>query len=590
MSIFGAMYSGVSGLFAQSQKISAISDNVSNANTVGYKRTQVPFSTFVTQQSIATAYSPGGVRANPRMMVGEQGLLQSTSSSTDFAISGNGMFIVRNTPEGTVGGPEQRTYFTRAGSFVPDANGFLRNTAGYYLQGWPLNSDATFANGAPARTSFEGLETISVTGLNFTGAPSTQVRYGANLPAEATQLGGVESISVPFTALVAGNTVTLNVRNPSGGLEPLVMTAVAGAPANPNEFQIGATLPDTVANLRAAANAALSSQLSADAVAGGLSVAAGGNTLFLNDSEDFSGWSIDSVTTTGTSGTIEDARFKDLGDPITTSIEYFDNLGSPRLLDLTWEPTDVAGRWNLTVVNRGDLSGAPVARMSIQFAISGAEAGSPQSIQGYYDMATDTFAPATEPAGLSFVNGSGQSLGGVPVNQRDPIIPRLQITNGTATSPMPQILDLNIGAMRTFDGITQFAGDYTPTIIERDGAQFSDLARVEVDQQGVMRAIFDNGETRPIYRLPLIDFTNPEGLLAVDGNAWQMSAEAGAWYMWDAGQGPTGQISGGSLENSTVDIAEEFSNMIVAQRSYSSNAKIIQTADEMLQEITNLKR
>ena len=69
-----------------------------------------------------------------------------------------------------------------------------------------------------------------------------------------------------------------------------------------------------------------------------------------------------------------------------------------------------------------------------------------------------------------------------------------------------------------------------------------------------------------------------------------MSAEAGAWYMWDAGQGPTGQIAGGSLENSTVDIAEEFSNMIVAQRSYSSNAKIIQTADEMLQEITNLKR
>ncbi|NBB82801.1 MAG: flagellar hook-basal body complex protein [Alphaproteobacteria bacterium] len=590
MSIFGAMYSGVSGLFAQSQKIAAISDNVSNANTVGYKRTQVPFSTFVTQQAVETAYSPGGVRANPRMMVSEQGLLQSTASSTDFAISGNGMFVVRNTAEASVGGPEERTYFTRAGSFEPDSDGFLRNTAGYYLQGWPLDSDGSFTNGAPARTSFNGLETINVTGLNFTGAPSTEVRYGANLPAEATQLGGIESVSAPFTALGVGDTVTIGVRNPSGGLETLVMTGTAGPPANPDEFQIGGTVTDTVANLRAALDAALPTEFSGDASAGGISVAAGGNTLFLNDSEDFSGWAVESIASTGTTGTIETARFQDLGDPITTSIEYYDNLGSPKLLDVTWEPTDVAGLWNLTVVNRGDLSGAPVAQFSIQYALSGAEAGSPQSIQGYYDMTTDTYAGAAAPAGLTFVNEDGQSLGGVPVNQRDPIIPQLQLTNGTATSPMPQTLDLNIGAMRTFDGITQFAGDYTPTIIERDGAQFSDLSRVEVDDTGVMRAIFDNGETRPIYRLPLVDFTNPEGLLAVDGNAWQLTAEAGAWYMWDAGQGPTGSIAGGSLENSTVDIAEEFSNMIVAQRSYSSNAKIIQTADEMLQEITNLKR
>jgi flagellar hook protein FlgE len=584
------MYSGVSGLFAQSQKISAISDNVSNANTVGYKRTEVPFSTFVTQQAVETAYSPGGVLANPRMMVSEQGLLQSTASSTDFAISGSGMFVVRNTAEPTANGPEERTYFTRAGSFVPDSNGFLRNTAGYYLQGWPLNSDASYANGAPARTSFNGLETINVTGLNFTGAPSTEVRYAANLPAEATQLGGIESVSAPFTGLGVGDTVTIGLRNPSGGLETLVMNGVAGAPANPDEFQIGATLTDTVANLRAAIDAALPTEFSGDASAGGVSVAAGGNTLFLNDAEDFSGWAVESIATTGTSGTIETARFQDLGDPITTSIEYYDNLGSPHLLDITWEPTDVAGLWNLTVVNRGDLSGAPVAQFSIQYALSGAEAGSPQSIQGYYDIGTATYAGAPAPAGLNFVNDDGQSLGGVPVNQRDPIIPQLQLTNGTATSPMPQTLDLNIGAMRTFDGMTQFAGDYTPTIIERDGAQFSDLSRVEVDDTGIMRAIFDNGETRPIYRLPLIDFTNPEGLLAVDGNAWQLTAEAGAWYMWDAGQGPTGSISGGSLENSTVDIAEEFSNMIVAQRSYSSNAKIIQTADEMLQEITNLKR
>ncbi|MCA8909310.1 MAG: flagellar hook-basal body complex protein, partial [Rhodospirillaceae bacterium] len=106
----------------------------------------------------------------------------------------------------------------------------------------------------------------------------------------------------------------------------------------------------------------------------------------------------------------------------------------------------------------------------------------------------------------------------------------------------------------------------------------------------VVTAIFDNGQVRPIYRLPLIDFVNPNGLTPVDGNAFQLSSEAGSYYMWDAGVGPAGEVSSSSLENSTVDIAEEFSNMIITQRAYSSNAKIIQTADEMLQELTNLKR
>jgi len=593
MSILGAMYSGVSGLFAQSQKISAISDNVSNANTVGYKKTAVPFSTFVTQQAIDTAYSPGGVRANPRMMVTEQGNLLSTSNATDLAIRGQGMFVVRSSAEETIGGPDQRTYFSRAGSFAPDSDGNLRNTAGYYLQGWPLDSDGSYVNGAPARTSLDGLQTIDVTGLNFTGAPSTAIDFGANLPAGSTELGGIEGLALPFNGtpdIAVGDTVTLQLRNPTGGVETLVMTATAGPPANPDEFQVGGTNAATVTNLRAALSAALSTEFSSDAATGGITVAAGGTTLFVNDSEDFSGWALDSIATSAGADPVDTARFQELGDTVTTSIEYFDNLGSPQLLDLTWEPTDVSGLWNLTVVNRGDQSGAPVARMSIQFGLSGADAGAPQSVQGYYDMASATFNPAPEPAGLEFVSESGQPLGGVPINQRDPIIPRLQITNGTAAAPMPQILDLNIGAIRTFDGMTQFAGDYTPTKIERDGAQFSDLSRVEVNADGVMRAIFDNGQSRPIYQIPLIDFTNPEGLLAVDGNAWQLTSEAGAWYLWNPGQGSTGDIAGGSLEQSTVDIAEEFSDMIIAQRSYSSNARIIQTADEMLQEIANLKR
>ena len=188
-------------------------------------------------------------------------------------------------------------------------------------------------------------------------------------------------------------------------------------------------------------------------------------------------------------------------------------------------------------------------------------------------------------ANSQFVDDDGVAI--TPTTTGDPIIAQFNIaTAGGAT----QSITLDLGAINTLDGITQFAGEYTPTQIERDGAQFGSLDRVEVNEEGVMTAVFSNGQVRPIYRIPLINFTNVNGLIPVDGNAFQQSIEAGAYYMWDAGVGPTGTISSASLESSTVDIAEEFSNMIIAQRAYSSNARIIQTADEMLQEITNLKR
>ena len=90
MSIFGAMFSGVSGLASQSQALGMISDNISNVNTTGYKRTRARFSTLVTQNATQNSYSPGGVRANPFQEVATQGLLQASASQTDVAIVGNG--------------------------------------------------------------------------------------------------------------------------------------------------------------------------------------------------------------------------------------------------------------------------------------------------------------------------------------------------------------------------------------------------------------------------------------------------------------------------------------------------------------------
>ena len=94
MSIFGAMFSGVTGLNAQSQALGIIADNISNVNTIGYKGTRASFSTLVTQAASLTAFTPGGVRITPTQTIDRQGLLQSSTSKSDIAIAGNGFFLV----------------------------------------------------------------------------------------------------------------------------------------------------------------------------------------------------------------------------------------------------------------------------------------------------------------------------------------------------------------------------------------------------------------------------------------------------------------------------------------------------------------
>src|SRR4051794_37151330 len=133
MSINSAMLSGVSGLIANSSALAAISDNIANVNTVGYKRNSANFSSLVTSQSRSNTYSAGGVQAHTRQYVSQQGLTQATNSALDLAINGSGFFVATDKPE-NVEGTDSRS-FTRAGSFQLDSLGYLKNDAGLYLQG-----------------------------------------------------------------------------------------------------------------------------------------------------------------------------------------------------------------------------------------------------------------------------------------------------------------------------------------------------------------------------------------------------------------------------------------------------------------------
>ncbi len=186
MSIFGAMFSGVTGLSANSQALGMIADNISNVNTIGYKGVSARFSTLVTQQA-SSKYTPGGVKASPLQHVDRQGLLQLSASKTDIAIAGAGFFVVNQTaPSGT-----GQFLFTRAGSFNTDRNGDLVNTAGYYLQGWPLTNGTTL----PTNTrSLSGVQTVNVANLAGTATPTSTVNLSLNLGELGVPFGSIFAV------------------------------------------------------------------------------------------------------------------------------------------------------------------------------------------------------------------------------------------------------------------------------------------------------------------------------------------------------------------------------------------------------------
>ena len=113
---------------------------------------------------------------------------------------------------------------------------------------------------------------------------------------------------------------------------------------------------------------------------------------------------------------------------------------------------------------------------------------------------------------------------------------------------------------------------------------------VQIDGAGNVYATYDTGESRLIYQIPLVDLPNRNGLTSYNNQTYAPSKDCGRFFLWNAGDGPTGQILPNALEESTTDVAAELTKMIQTQRSYSSNAKVIQTANEILQETTNIIR
>lgn len=201
MSLLGAMNSAVTALKAQSTALAIISDNLSNSSTTAYKANTTSFKTLVTQSYSSTSYASGGVSASVRQNITNQGVISSTSNSTDLALDGNGFFVV------TYGTNGQETLFTRNGEFQIDANGFMC-IGNYYLQGWETDSKGNVIAGST--NSASTLQDINVNRFTGTAEATSTETIRANLPADAAVGDIVTATMEVFDALGVSHTVTMS--------------------------------------------------------------------------------------------------------------------------------------------------------------------------------------------------------------------------------------------------------------------------------------------------------------------------------------------------------------------------------------------
>jgi flagellar hook protein FlgE len=464
MSINNAMAAGVSGLVANSNAMGAISNNIANVNTTGYKRNRTDFTRLVSAQGFDTRYNIGGVTAENRQLIRDQGDLTSTGVSTDIALQGQGFFIVKAVKNDILN--PDKVAFSRVGSFTPNNEGDFVNQAGHFLQGWKVQPNGTF------RTSSGDLgllETVNLNAISGTAIASTRAGINGNLLA-------------------------------SQPVQPAEATYVAGTPAN--NMASGAVIPD-----------------------------------------------------------------------VTWSFQVYDSLGGLKTFNVGLLKTATANRWHAEIYASDPTqinSGAPLVNGQIA---AGILAFTPNGALDVAATAPSLLAPFTIGA-----FAPGPAAAGT-------------VSWGVNTGVNAQTFTLELGQTLGADGgVSQFDSPSSITSTTSDGSLFGDVEGVEIDRDGYVSARFTNGVTRQIFKLPVATFLNPDGLIAEAGGAYRQSSDSGAFNLKEAGTGGSGFIESETLEASTVDLALEFSNMIITQRAYSASSKIITTADEMLDELIRMKR
>jgi flagellar hook protein FlgE len=414
------MGTAVSGMLADSNWLSTISQNVANANTTGYKNAETEFAAVVDQVGSATS-AGGGVDTSLRSLNTLQGSVVGTTTSTDLAIQGDGYFVVSDS--------SGDTFLTRNGSFVPDAEGNLVNSAGYFLMGYNAQGTTTGASS----NSTSGLQKVNVIAAGEADTPTTSGTLSVNVDADATIV----------------------------------------APAD---------LP--------------------------------------------------SANTSASTSTSE------------TSLVTYDNLGGSQSVNVYYTKTG-ANTWQVDVYNAADATNGGFPYMS------GGVADTPLASQ------TLTFDSTT---------GALTSSGSL-----------------TFTVPSGASATLDIGAT------TQLESAFAVNAANANGNPASALTGVSISPKGVLSFTYSTGETSPGYDIPLATVPSEDSLTSINGDAFETNENSGSIRLDAPGSGGMGSLVSSSLEDSTVDLATELTQMIEAQSSYQANSKAFQAGADILDVLNNLK-
>jgi flagellar hook protein FlgE len=252
--------------------------------------------------------------------------------------------------------------------------------------------------------------------------------------------------------------------------------------------------------------------------------------------------------------------------PITTDVSVYDQVGTQHTVTLGWVQNS-AGNWTVSVTSPDDTASTSRGSANVQF---GAASGNsvPEGTIGQIGTAAGSVTTAGytagSPATLSFTTNFGAGA---------------------------QTITLDLGTYGATSGLTQYAGSqYSPRSVSQDGVQPGSYTGVAVQSNGSVVATYDNGKTSRIAQIPLITFSNPNALQRQNGQAFTATEDSGTPNAQTVGTNGAGNLLTKSVEGSNVDIATEFSQLIVAQQAYSANAKIVTTADTLLQTTLQMKQ
>ncbi len=567
MALSSALFSGISGLSNLGSAMQIIGDNIANVNTVGFKASSFTFQDLLSQNMFTragTSQVGRGTALSDIYATFEQGSFESTGNTTDLAIGGDGFFSVRKSGSNSL-------YYTRAGDFRFDKSGNLTNPEGYVVQGWAVdsNGDITGSTTDIAMTSFtsqpQATNSVSViTNLDKDTTSNSTILSsswdGKSSPPIASSNYEYQSTVKAYDSLGSTHDVTVYYDKISGADWEYVVTC------NPSE--------DLRSGITGTKDAGLLAR-------GKISFNEGSGTITGLTMSKLTG-----TTGTATSQAVQEGAKTGGLSAIDTSIVVNNSdaltTAAPASVTLTYD--NATSTWTLS-------SGTVVANTPTQVSIDlgGASAAADITV----DLSDAAAANGTVTLNLTRSDDWSPNTS-TDFNPSGYLEFNADFLGGASTS---ENIALDIGARWNGSAFvpdslstTQYASASTTVYQSANGYGAGDLQGVDVATDGLITGVYSNGQVLPLYRLALAKFQSLQGLHKEGGNLYRETRESGPATTSLPGTNGLGNIAPNSLEQSNVDIANEFVKMITTQRGFQANSKIITVTDEMLSDLINLKR